>query len=221
MQGKIHESMRVARFSEASPGVWYPLNATRIKPRIDPTRPPGLERHTYSAKKVIANDPSFDPKIFKIEKPFPMAMTVARYPEVDVNTFPPTKPDAKGKEEQSKRAKSAEILKNIGGLVGIYANDFHGAYPPDLATAAKVELSGNEYLKSPMGDEKVGYAYFYLYYTGMKRPIPNDQVIAYDASDAAKNGGASVLFGDGNVRWLDAVKLKAALGRTEAVRPRS
>ncbi len=131
---------------------------------------------------------------------------------------------AKGKDEHTKRTKSADNLKNIGGLVGMYANDFHGVYPPNLATAFKVELDNRgdaKFLKSPMGDDKTGHEYTYLYYPGMTRPIPDDRVIAYDAPDAARNGGACVLFGDGNVRWLDAAKLNAALGKTEAERPRN
>ena len=133
---------------------------------------------------------------------------------------PPTPPGAL---DNTLRVKSAKILRLFGQIIILYENEFNGLYPPDLATGVKAESAMPEVLKSPMGDEKVGYDYVYLHYKGMGRPfpVPDVAVVVYDAPDAVKNGGACVLFGDGNVRWLDAAQLKAAWGKTEGERPRS
>ena len=221
MSGKIQDSMHITRFAEVASGVWYPMNAYQEWRTLGRSEPQGLHRYIYSAKKAVANDPDFDQGIFKIFVSSTIQTNVERIPVAVPLLLPPVASDAKGKLEQSNRSKSAANLKTLGGVIGLYGNDHNGVYPPDLATAVKVEEMGGESLKSPMGDENVGFDYVYLHYKGMIRPIAGDLVVAYDAPDAAKNGGACVLFSDGNVRWLDAVKLKAALGRTEAVRPRS
>jgi prepilin-type processing-associated H-X9-DG protein len=214
-QGELQESERVTSFAEAAPGVWYPASGYYEEPTRDAQAPKGRHRSSFTAKNIVANDPAFNTSIFTIDTSSSHT-DIIKFPSVDKASLPPPAPGEMGKQEAANRSKSADNLLNIGGLLGIYANDFHRAYPPDFATAAKVEDMGSMKFRSPMGDAATGYDYVYLYFPGMADPLPHDQVVAYDAPDAAHGHGASVLFGDGNVRWLDAAALKVALENTKA-----
>lgn len=219
--GQVEQSDRVTELVEATPGVWYPIAATHEGPSESTAK--GTQRYSYRARKVVANDPAFDAKIFTVPIPANHPVQAERNfsTQKHPDSFnPPTPP---GAVDNALRVKSANNLRHFGQIMILYENEFNGLYPLDLATGVKAERPIPEVLKSPMGDEKVGYDYIYLHYKGMGRPfpVPDDAVVAYDAPDAAKNGGACVLFGDGHVDWLDAAQLKAALGKTEAERPRS
>lgn len=213
--GKVQMADHVTELAEAAPGFWYPVAATYEGAGFG-LGPKGTQRYTYRAKKVIANDPAFDPKNFIV--PFPPNALVQAEHDFTVGKsgvqLPP--PIPQGANDNAQRVKSANNLRQLGQMLILYANEFNGLYPPDLATVAKAEEVPPEVLKSPMGDEKNGYDYVYLHYEGMGRrlDIPEGAVIAYDAPDAAKTGGASVLFGDGHVEWLDATALKAALAKS-------
>jgi len=61
-----HQKIVVEELTEAAPGVWYPTRATLTAPNKER----GIEeRHTYTATKVVANNPDFDESIFRVPIP--------------------------------------------------------------------------------------------------------------------------------------------------------
>lgn len=212
LRGKMVESERITELAEAAPRVWFPLRAWRETPTQDPSASKGLHRYTYAAKAVVANDPAFDPAIFTIAVPANYeVIDMKPAPVLEATRFPATAPTAQGALEQKNRRRSSANLKQLGLAMQLSANENHGLYPPDLATLAKAQDLAAQVLKSPMGNDQVGYDYVYLNFRGMAHGLPQDLAIAYDAPDAARSGGACVLFGDGHVQWLDAAALKGAL----------
>jgi len=60
------KTMDIEELTEAAPGVWYPTKATLIAPNKER----GVEeRYTYTASKVIANNPDFDESIYRVHIP--------------------------------------------------------------------------------------------------------------------------------------------------------
>jgi len=216
--GKVAESERITEFTEAAPGIWFPLQAWRETPTQDPAAPKGQHRYTYNAKVVVANDPAFDPAIFTVAIPANYSVIDMKPPATtEATIFPATPATAQGALEDKNRHRSANNLKAIGMGLTLYANEMHGLYPPDLTTMAKSQEMSSDMIKSPMGNAELGYDYAYLHFKAMTHGLPADLAIAYDAPDAAKSGGASVLFGDGHVQWLNATALKAALEHADVI----
>lgn len=57
----------VSKLKEASPGVWWPIEASAESGPSRPGKP--YRRFVYRASNVVANDPNFDEKIFTVEFP--------------------------------------------------------------------------------------------------------------------------------------------------------
>ncbi len=58
--------LEVSELVEAGPGIWYPTRATLTEPNIEE----GLEeRYTYTASRVVANNPDFDESIYRVQIP--------------------------------------------------------------------------------------------------------------------------------------------------------
>lgn len=61
-----HQILEVTELVEAGPGVWYPTRATLT----EPNKEEGLEeRYTYTASRVVANNPGFDESIYRVQIP--------------------------------------------------------------------------------------------------------------------------------------------------------
>lgn len=109
------------------------------------------------------------------------------------------------------RVKSGSNLRQIGQCLTVYAVAHNDKLPPDLNTAIQGQNVPNDVLKSPFGK---GNDYTYLYVAGMTTTKTTPDVpVAYDAAELARGDGASVLYADGHVEWLDQEGMKTALGK--------
>ncbi|MGE5612409.1 MAG: M56 family metallopeptidase, partial [Bacillota bacterium] len=72
-QGVLFERKEITELAEAAPGIWYPVAASfeEAKGKNHQDR----VRLTYRARKVIVNDPKFDPAVFTV--PIPAGYQVA------------------------------------------------------------------------------------------------------------------------------------------------
>lgn len=111
------------------------------------------------------------------------------------------------------RGRSAGNLRQIGQGIILYANENQGKLPVDLATVLKTQDIRADTFQSPFGEGKRDGDYKYLYVEGMTIAVPADVVIVYDAAEFEKGDGATVLYGDGHVEWLEKDGVSAALDK--------
>ncbi len=131
--------------------------------------------------------------------------------------------------ERANRVKCASNLHQIGLGLLLYANENDGHYPPDLAVMMREErMTANVFLCPDADDEIDDVAtqpadtllgrhhcsYIYLG-KGLVAPVSDTRVIAVEPLAHHNEDGINVLFGNGNVEWIErekAVALLAACG---------
>jgi predicted Zn finger-like uncharacterized protein len=120
-------------------------------------------------------------------------------------------------ENETKRAESAEHLRKIFSAVSARAARDGWNWPADLKALENDGSIPAEQLKSPFGPAFASADYVYKPFTaGM--PAGPEVVIAYDNAEYSTGEGAGVLFGSGEVRWLDKAAVEAALQQSESAR---
>ena len=132
-------------------------------------------------------------------------------PTVEPNQPPPRT------EVELKRDESAEDLRKIYAALSTYTSRNQGNWPADLATLKQDGTVAGDALESAFGPAFATGDYVYAPYPPQATP-PADAVLAHDAAELANGEGASVLFGDGSVKWLDKQSAEAALRRSDEVR---
>jgi hypothetical protein len=136
--------------------------------------------------------------------------------EPDKPRADPDQPPRPG-EAELKRNESAEHLRAIFAALTAYTGRNNGNWPPDLATLRQDGALSEEAVKSPFGPAFATGDYVYNPYVP-QAPASPDAVLAHDAAELAGGDGASVLFADGTVRWLDMQGVQSALRLSEEQR---
>ena len=144
-------------------------------------------------------NPLLSPLVFADAVPIAVAAALPRLSE------PRTRAD---------RAASAEHLRQIGRAIVQYAAANQGKLPADLAVLAKTQVLAAEVFHSPFAGANEAGGYKYLFASGMTTAIGADLVIAYDEEEFKSGDGASVLYVDGHVDWLEHAGVAAAVEKT-------
>jgi hypothetical protein len=129
----------------------------------------------------------------------------------------PADDQPKRTEAEEKRNASAERLGRIQAALAAYAGKNAGNWPADLKTLQQDQALDAEALSSPFGPAFASPDIVYKPYVAEATPTA-DAVIAHDAAELASGDGATLLFGDGNVKWLDKEAARAAIQRSDEVR---
>ncbi len=131
--------------------------------------------------------------------------------------------------EQANRIKCASNLRQITLAVTMYTSaDQHSAFPPDVATLAKVMELDPKMFVCPTSNQNAATApeqirvgspncsYIYVYPKAFKgNQVPSDFVIVYEPiEDHSK--GANFGFADGRVEWLAVERAKKLIADIEA-----
>lgn len=114
------------------------------------------------------------------------------------------------------RVKSGSNLRQIGQGCYLHANENNGAFPPDLGSLLKQELTPVVFI-SPLGNQQVPQEkltpeqlavwvnehsdYVYLG-KGQKNDLKPDKLLAYEKLENGGNEGVNMLFGDGHVEFV-------------------
>jgi hypothetical protein len=120
-------------------------------------------------------------------------------------------------EAEQKRNTSAERLGRIHATLTAYTGKNAGNWPADLKTLQQDQSLDAEALSSPFGPAFASPDIVYKPYVAEAVPAA-DAVIAHDAAELASGEGATLLFGDGLVKWLGKDAAQAAIQRSDEVR---
>jgi hypothetical protein len=149
---------------KAAPDIWYPQETIILPTNKDGTRP------HYLVSKVVANDPKFDPAVFRLE--IPKAYMVERV----------TKPAAKLPPEkmtpQQRLIRSAGNLRQIVQAAKLYAEGHEGKGPKTMEELKKAGWPADA-LTSP----RPGCRYVYVGYQKEMAPLA---VVAYEKCEDAE-----------------------------------
>lgn len=117
-------------------------------------------------------------------------------------------------EAETQRADSAERLRRIFSAVNAHAARNSWNWPRELGALTQDGALEAAHLTSPFGPAFASADYVYKpFVPGM--PAGPEVVLAYDAAELSSGDGAGVLFGSGEVRWLDKAGVEAALAQSE------
>jgi len=124
--------------------------------------------------------------------------------------------------EVANRVKCASNMRQIGQAIVLYANDYGGQYPPDLATLLKTEdirppvfvcPDSTDTPASGPGDLDSGGHDSYVYLgKGLTMPADPSVPVLYEA-DSHHIDGANFLFGDGHVEFMSKSQEAGILSR--------
>jgi hypothetical protein len=141
---------------------------------------------------------------------------------------------------RANRIKCQSNLRQIGYGLMLYAEDHGGRYPDDLAELirAGVDVTSDVFVCPASSDEraqgdtpevvaaellKPGHCSYVYFGKGIIRPIDPKRVVAVERADNhVGDEGVNVLFGNGEVQWLEGPKaaaLWAELMRPTTTRP--
>jgi hypothetical protein len=108
-----------------------------------------------------------------------------------------------GPNKQEVRAVSEYNLKAIGRGINEYAKGNKGAFPPDMNSLVGQGILDEATVRSLAGKSTTGEDYSLHTAPRMVAPAPPNVVVAYDASALDKYDGTVLLFGDGQVKWVE------------------
>jgi predicted Zn finger-like uncharacterized protein len=129
----------------------------------------------------------------------------------------PPRPAPAPSDNEKKRSESADHLHRIFAAVSTKASANGWTWPAELATLEGDGTLAAADAKSPFGPAFASADYVYKPYVAAA-PAGPDVVLAYDNAEYSTGEGASVLFGSGEVRWLDKAAVDAALQQSEQAR---
>jgi prepilin-type processing-associated H-X9-DG protein len=104
-----------------------------------------------------------------------------------------------GASEPGNRLGCASHLRRIGQSLTFYAVKYDTKYPPTLDLLILHADTPAEVFACP----SAGGTYAYAAADLSAESVTRDHVLAYDRPDNHAGAGINVLFGDGNVRWLE------------------
>jgi prepilin-type processing-associated H-X9-DG protein len=126
--------------------------------------------------------------------------------------------------EVANRVKCASNMRQIGQAIQLYANQYHGEYPPDLPTLLKAESvispnvfvcpSSNDTNATGPGDLDSGGHDSYVYLgKGLTTSIADPTLPVLYEVDTHHVNGANFLFTDGHVEFMNKNQEAAILSR--------
>lgn len=144
----------------------------------------------------------------------------ARVPKQDTTPAPaapqPTDGPSTGGSQadiEAKKTQTQENLRQIGQAAQRFAaGGSTNALPATLGELVSAGGLAAECLNSPFQPSKTGG---YFYWPGRSPAMPGTVAIAYDAAELSSQGGAHVLFADGNVEWRDAGQFNALTAQSD------
>jgi len=114
-------------------------------------------------------------------------------------------------------------LVRLGLALDLWAKNHRGMYPMKLESVNEVAELTPDVFHSPFVSEQTpspfrDNSYVYLYVRSMGVAIHDQTVLAYDAAELASGEGANVLYGSGEVKWVQSADIAGEIAQSEAQR---
>ena len=139
-----------------------------------------------------------------------------------------------GLRERENRVKCQSNLRQIGLGIEVFANDNGGRLPGTFGPLVISADLNPEVFVCPSSNDAVakgatvqqsaqmlsmpGYCTYVYLGAGMKKPVGAGVVLAYEAVEVHEKWGAHFLFGDGQVKWMEAKEAEGMLKELKAGR---